>query len=120
MEFNEARNKLRRMTKDVLFELASKQEISRCVIGDEMCGLYFRYEGFGFCISEILGQGCQVQRTKTLENRDKNLEVTVLGSIFLPCPTHHSCSSCHSGKGFPMNVGLEKITDETSEGRMES
>jgi hypothetical protein len=31
-----------------LFELASKQGISRCVIGGGACGLYFRYEGFRF------------------------------------------------------------------------
>jgi hypothetical protein len=68
MEFYEARNKLRRMSKEKLFELASKQGISRCVIGGKECRLYFRYEGLGFCVSEILGQGCQVQRTKILEN----------------------------------------------------
>ena len=74
MEFHEARNKLRRMDKAHLYQLASNQGISRCVIGGEECGLYFRYEGFGFCVSELLGQGCQVQRTKTLENCPKDPE----------------------------------------------
>ena len=74
VEFYEARNKLRRMGEADLFELASKQGISRCVIGSGACGLYFRYEGFGFCVSEILGQSCQVQRSKTLENCHKDLK----------------------------------------------
>jgi hypothetical protein len=74
MEFKEARNKLRRVRKEDLLELAFKQGISKCVIGGEACGLYIRYEGFGFCVSEIMGQGCQVQRTKTLENCPKDLE----------------------------------------------
>ncbi len=68
MELHEARKNLRRMTKEDLLELASKQEITKCVVGGEECNLYFRYEGFGFCVSEILGQGCQVQRSKALEN----------------------------------------------------
>ncbi len=59
MEFYEARKKLRTMDKVVLLGLASKQRgISRCAIGGEACGLYFCYEGWGFCVSEILGQGC--------------------------------------------------------------
>ena len=68
MEFYEARKKLRTMDKVDLLGLASKQRgISRCAIGGEACGLYFCYEGWGFCVSEILGQGCQVQWSKTLE-----------------------------------------------------
>jgi hypothetical protein len=57
MELYEARNKLRRMDKAGLTELASKQGITRCAVGGKECGLYFRYEGSGFCVSEILGQG---------------------------------------------------------------
>jgi len=64
VEFYEAKNKLRTMQKEYLLELASKQEIRRCVVGDEECRLHFTYEGFGFCVSEILGHGCQIQRAK--------------------------------------------------------
>ena len=60
MEFYEAKNKLRTMQKACLLELASKQEIRRCVVGGAECSLHFTYEGFGFCVSEILRQGCQV------------------------------------------------------------
>jgi hypothetical protein len=115
MEFHEARNKLRRMGKADLLELASNQGgISRCAIGGEACGLYFRYEGLGFCVSEILGQGCQVQRTKTLENWNEdpkeidcppplveNLDRNRNGleSTLLQCPAHLD-PSCHGGKKF--------------------
>ena len=74
MEFHEARNKLRRMGKADLIEMASNRGITRCVIGSRACGLYFRYEGFGFCVSEILGQGCQAERSKALENCHENLK----------------------------------------------
>jgi len=74
MEFYKARNELRRMDKADLFELTSRQGSSRCAIGGEACRLYFRYEGFGFCVSETLGQGCQLLRLKTLENCHKDLK----------------------------------------------
>jgi hypothetical protein len=74
MQFYEARNKVRRMADSDLFELASQNGISRCAIDGEACRLYFRYEGFGFCVSETLGQGCQVQRSKTLENCRKDMK----------------------------------------------
>jgi hypothetical protein len=72
MEFYEARNILRTMRKAYLLELASKQEIRRCVVGGKECSLHLTYEGFGFCVSEILGQGCQVQRAKDEFSRDLN------------------------------------------------
>jgi len=114
MKLYEVRNKLRRMGKTDLFELASKQGISRCVIGGGACGLYFRHEGLGFCVSEILGQGCQVQRSKTLENCHEDLKEidcppllvenpdrnrNGLQSTLLPSPTPIN-ASCHSDKTF--------------------
>ena len=74
MEFYEARNRLRRMGRENLLKLALKQEISRCPVGGVACNLYFRYEGFGFCASEILGQGCEVQSLKSPENCRKDTE----------------------------------------------
>jgi hypothetical protein len=114
MKFYEARNKLRRKGKANLFELASKQGISRCVIGGGACGLYFCYEGFGFCVSEILGQGCQAERSKTLENCYENLKEIQcppplvensdrnrngLESTFLHYFTHFT-PSCHNDNKF--------------------
>jgi len=87
MEFYEARNKLRRMGQADLLELASKQGgIPRCVIGGEACGFYFRYERLGFYVSEIMGQGCQVQRWKTLEDCHKDLKETDRPPILVDNP----------------------------------
>jgi len=69
MDFYEARRELRRMSRGGLFKLASSLRISRCLISGGACSFYLRYKGFNFCISEILGQGCQVERVEKLEDR---------------------------------------------------
>lgn len=53
-----AREELRRMRKGDLFRLASDQRLSECLVGARACGLYLKYRGYSFCISELLGTGC--------------------------------------------------------------
>jgi len=72
MNVYEARRELRRINKRDLFELASNQGISKCLIGGETCGLYFSYKEFNFCISEILRQGCQMESAEKLERHYEN------------------------------------------------
>jgi hypothetical protein len=48
--------------------LVSAQRISRCLIGGRECGLLMRYKGFNFCVSEIMGEGCQLKGIKKLED----------------------------------------------------
>ncbi len=67
MDFYEARKELRRMGRRRLLRLVSAQKISGCLIGGRACGLYLHYKGFNFCVSEIMGQGCQVERAARLE-----------------------------------------------------
>ncbi len=31
------------------------------------CGLYLRYNGLNFCVSEIMGEGCQVPKSAKVE-----------------------------------------------------
>jgi hypothetical protein len=69
MNADEARSELRRMKKGNLLKLTANQRISKCLIGSRTCGLYLQYKGFYFCISEILGQSCQVEMTENLEDR---------------------------------------------------
>jgi hypothetical protein len=122
MKFYEARNELRRMGKAGLLELASNQGISRCVIGGGACEFYFRHEGFGFCVSEILGQGCQAERSKTLENCHEDLKgidcppplvenpdrnSNGLESTLLHYPTPIN-PSCHSDKSFSYELETRK------------
>jgi hypothetical protein len=74
MNADEARSELRRMNKRNLLKLTADQRISRCLIGSRTCGLYLHYKGFYFCISEILGQSCQVEMSEKLEDRYEDLQ----------------------------------------------
>jgi hypothetical protein len=74
MDVYEARSELRRMNKGDLFKLVSNQRISRCLISGRACGFYLHYKRFNFCVSEILGQSCQVDRLEKLEDRYEDLQ----------------------------------------------
>jgi hypothetical protein len=55
------------MGKKHLFGLVSAQRISGCLIGSHVCGLYLHYKGFNFCVSEIMGEGCELKKSAKLE-----------------------------------------------------
>jgi hypothetical protein len=61
------RSELRRKTPGELFRLVANQRIPKCLIGGTVCCYYLRYGEAGFCISELLGQGCQLERLRKLE-----------------------------------------------------
>ena len=63
MDFYQARNELRRMSRRHLLSLASTQRVSKCFLGGRACCLHLHYQGSNFCISEIMGEGCQVERS---------------------------------------------------------
>jgi hypothetical protein len=42
------------------------QKESKCLLNG-LCSLRFNYKGYPFCISEVLGEGCESQRLKKLE-----------------------------------------------------
>jgi hypothetical protein len=81
MNVYEVRSELRRMNKGDLFKLVSNQRILRCLIGGGACGFLFRHRGFNFCILEIFGQSCQVERSEKSEDRYGDL-----GEIIYPLP----------------------------------
>ncbi|OGQ00962.1 MAG: hypothetical protein A2026_17590 [Deltaproteobacteria bacterium RBG_19FT_COMBO_46_12] len=62
------------MCRGDLLRLVSAQRISRCLIGGQACGLYMPYKGFHFCVSEIMGKGCQLKGIKKMEDRDEDLQ----------------------------------------------
>lgn len=74
MDVYEARSELRRMGRGDLLRLASAQRISTCLIGGQACGLYMRYKRFNFCISEIMGEGCQLKGIKKMEGRYEDVQ----------------------------------------------
>lgn len=74
MDVHEARSELRRMHRGDLLRWVLAQRISRCLIGGRACGLYIRYKGFNFCVSEIMGEGCQSEGIKKLEDRYEDMQ----------------------------------------------
>jgi hypothetical protein len=67
MDFYQARNELRRMSRRHLLSLASTKRVSKCFLGARACCLHLYHQGFNFCISEIMGEGCQVERSAKVE-----------------------------------------------------
>jgi hypothetical protein len=48
-----------------LLKMASEQKEHHCVLNPiGPCQFYFKYKGFGFCVSELSGQGCQVEKAR--------------------------------------------------------
>jgi hypothetical protein len=62
MDVRKARYELRRMSTGDVFKLALNWSISYCLIGGRPCGFLLQYKGSIFCVLEILGKGCQVER----------------------------------------------------------
>lgn len=67
MDILKARYELRRMSTGDLLKMALNRKMSNCLIGGRPCGFLFQYEGSNFCVSEILGEGCHVERSKQME-----------------------------------------------------
>jgi hypothetical protein len=57
--------------------------MANCLIGGRPCGFLLQYKESFFCVSEILGKGCQVERLEQLEqlyDEDENV------NFLLPFP----------------------------------
>ena len=67
MDVYKARYELRNIGKKHLFRLVFAQRISGCLIGGQVCGLCMHYKGFNFCVSEIMGEGCELEKSAHLE-----------------------------------------------------
>lgn len=67
MDVFEARSELRRLGTRYLLKLVLAQRIPKCLIGGRACGLYLHHKGFNFCISEITGEGCEVEKSAKME-----------------------------------------------------
>ncbi len=66
MDFHSVRTELRRLGKKNLFNMLMNQKESRCLLNG-LCSLRFNYKGYPFCISEVLGEGCESQKLKKLD-----------------------------------------------------
>ncbi len=66
MDFHSVRAEVRRLGKKRLFKMLTGQKESRCLLNG-LCSLRFEYKGYTFCISEVLGEGCELEKLKKLE-----------------------------------------------------
>jgi hypothetical protein len=66
MNFRSVRAELRKMGRKNLFKMLMSQKESKCLLNG-LCSLHFDYNGYTFCLSEILGEGCESERLKKLE-----------------------------------------------------
>ena len=91
MDIQSTKEKLRKLKRKKLFETAMSQRKSRCILNG-YCSLHFRYEGYTFCLSEVLGKGCEVQELEKLEKeiyqRDEGFDASL--SLF-PLDEHQKC-----------------------------
>ncbi len=95
--FQSTRGKLRKLKCKKLFEMAMNQGKTRCTLSG-YCPLCFKYEGYTFCLSEVLGKGCEVQKMEKLEKEicesDEGFDFSL--SLFAfnghqKCPSETSC-----------------------------
>ncbi len=73
MNFHLVRTEVRRLGKKNLFKMLMDQKESRCLLNG-LCSFHFEYQGYTFCISEVLGKGCESQQLKKLEQEAGEVE----------------------------------------------
>jgi hypothetical protein len=69
----QARKELRRMAKANLLKMALCQKEKNCVLGG-VCPFLLEYQCILFCVSEILGQGCQIEKLRLLASESAQSE----------------------------------------------
>jgi hypothetical protein len=62
MDILEAKHELQKMRARNLFKMAMDQKLSSCLVGGRTCGYSLLYRGIRFCLSELLGKGCLLER----------------------------------------------------------
>ena len=63
------KEELRKMKKGDLLKMVINQRERKCVLGG-LCRFLLEYRRIIFCVSEILGRGCQVERQKLSSGQD--------------------------------------------------
>ena len=69
----QARTELTRMAKANLLKMALCQKEKNCVLGG-ICPFLLEYQDILFCVSEILGRGCQIEKLRQLSGQDNQNE----------------------------------------------
>jgi len=61
------------MAKANLLKMALCQKEKKCVLGG-VCPFLLEYQCILFCVSEILGQGCQIEKSRLLSSESAQSE----------------------------------------------
>ena len=82
-KFSQLKSELRKMAKGSLLKMVLSQKEKNCLLGG-VCPFLLKYQRILFCVSEILGQGCQMERQRLhsdydaqSESSEKPMELTV-------------------------------------------
>ncbi len=72
------KSELKQLKRRSLLNLAFNQKEGHCVLSGP-CPFYLSYRGYGFCVSELLGESCQAEKLREIlsEEGDRDRE---------PCP----------------------------------
>jgi len=62
LEILETKGELQKLSRGDLFKLVMDQRLSKCLVGGMICGFYLQYKETRFCLSELLGKGCLIER----------------------------------------------------------
>ncbi len=54
------------MGRKKLFKMLMSQRESKCILSG-LCSLRFEFKGYTFCLSEVLGEGCELEKLKKQE-----------------------------------------------------
>ena len=57
------KSELKKLGAVTLLKMAFNQKEKRCVLNG-LCPFYLNYKDYGFCVSEILGEGCQEEKLR--------------------------------------------------------
>ena len=66
MNIDKVRSDLRRSGARSLLRMAMNQKEAQCILTG-LCRYYFKHQGVGFCISELLGHSCRVEKSRLEE-----------------------------------------------------
>jgi len=62
-DISKFRTELKQLKRVSLLTLAFSQRERNCALSG-LCPFYLDYRGYGFCVSELLGEGCQAERLR--------------------------------------------------------
>ncbi len=82
MSIEKLRAELRRSGARSLLRMAMNQKEAQCILTG-FCRYYFKHQGIGFCISELLGHSCRVEKSRLEELSPPQVDETLNQTLTL-------------------------------------